>query len=74
MKIRFDESFYDDESADVIACAHCGWGYTHQNKVEVFIRDKEDSETGSHTFIEGDCYKPSQILIDTSMKGNPSSR
>jgi hypothetical protein len=52
-----------------LLCPACGDNYLHHDKVEVFERCGEDSETGFHATIEN-----MRIEIDRDMAGNPSQR
>ena len=52
-----------------LICPNCGSENVHMYKVEVFIRDAEDCEEGTHTEIQGLILKQ-----NPSMKGNPSGR
>ena len=53
-----------------LACPNCGDTFLHQHAVEVFDRNEEDAEDGTHTTADyGD-----GVHVDQSMSGNPSSR
>lgn len=50
----------------VLRCQHCGFDHLCHKKVEVFERTEDAG--GLHVTVNGD------VLIDTNMNGNPSSR
>ena len=55
----------------VLACPHCLYSYTHQQKVEVFIRDDDDYQVpGIKTTIDNQITTVSK----DDMKTNPSTR
>ena len=66
-----DESLTTDmHGREALQCPDCGGGYLHQQGVDVFSRDSEDSEHGTHISID---YS-NDISLDTSMNENPSGR
>jgi hypothetical protein len=59
---------FDDRA---IRCAGCGFGHgTHHYRTEVFNRDKEDSEIGTHVTVQRDKV----VQGDDAQTNNPSSR
>jgi hypothetical protein len=71
MHVKFAEQWKDwDGENDILTCPSCGYTYMHHVGVEVFDRDREDSETGLHLSVE-----PGGVVrMDTKQAGNPSSR
>lgn len=53
----------------LLICPFCKFTYLHQYKYEIFNRQQEDAEEGSHVIVGGN-----DVSIDRSMVGNPSSR
>ena len=51
-----------------LECPKCGWGHSHQGKIEIFNR-KEDAEDCNHVTVDGQAS-----TIDRKIKGNPSLR
>jgi hypothetical protein len=52
-------------------CGHCGEEHTHQEAVEVFDRNGEDSEKGRHVLVNA----RKEVYIDDDVEhGNPSDR
>jgi hypothetical protein len=60
-------------SAAVLQCPHCGTEYTHQYCVEIFWRDKEDSDTGCHV-VSYNNLEPQVTLNSDYMCESPSLR
>lgn len=59
--------FFND---DVLMCPVCNGHYLHHGRIEVFVRDTEDSDDGKHVTVDttgwSDC--------DGEMNNNPSCR
>ena len=55
-----------------LLCPKCKDEYLHQNEIEVFNRDKEDSPTGTHVTV----LPAGEVNINTKggMQKNPSAR
>lgn len=53
----------------LLHCPRCGEDYLHQGRVDVFMRDYEDSQTGTHVTVSG-----SSGAMDQDLTGNPSPR
>lgn len=58
---------------EALMCPECGGDYLHHGVVEVFVRDREDSETGLVTKT-GPCSSSVNVGRVESMKGCPSLR
>jgi len=52
-----------------LVCRGCGDPTLHQDRVEVFNREQEDSETGLHVQIDGQT-----LSLNEDMKDTPSGR
>lgn len=57
---------------DSIKCPTCSEDYTHISKVELFFRDKEDSDTGIRIETDGEAISVGKDV--SKSKGNPSGR
>ena len=58
-----------DGYSSYLVCRGCGDPMLHQDRVEVFNREQEDSETGLHVRIDGQ-----MLRLDEDMKDTPSGR
>lgn len=79
MRTMFRELDYDDDPASkILLCAGCGGADTHQFRVDIYEREREDDESGVHVFVEGDPtmeWDPKVGIDNTaSMVDNPSGR
>ena len=58
-----------DGDTSYLVCLGCGDSMLHQGRVEVFNRDREDSETGLHVRIDDHA-----LSLDGDIKDTPSGR
>jgi hypothetical protein len=68
MKLEF-ESPCNSRGEAALLCPVCGGGNLHHGVVEVFTRNKEDSEYGYHITVDG-----GWAATDHDLKLNPSAR
>lgn len=66
MQLKLSE-YQEGEGAELL-CPNCGFNFLHHSRVEIFER-KEDASSGLHVTVKGE-----QAVIDSDLKGNPSSR
>ncbi len=52
----------------ILRCCRCGERHLHHDEVDIFARS-EDAVSGLHVNVQN-----TQVAIDTSLNGNPSSR
>ena len=52
-----------------LLCPKCGGAFLHQYEIEVWIRQKEDADEGTHVLVS-----KSVVSENKSMEGNPSPR
>jgi len=57
----------------ILHCPFCGFSYLHHGGVEVFNREFEDSEKGSHTYVSGN-GGITYSHLGPMVPGNPSPR
>jgi hypothetical protein len=55
---------------EVLLCPFCGSNYTHQQAVDVWVRDKEDSGAGVHCKVN----QGKAVFSNEIGHGNPSGR
>lgn len=64
----------------VLICPGCGGDYLHHRRVDVFTRDREDSDRGTHISIAAgdasgiDASDVRSFSADSNMEANPSPR
>lgn len=69
-QIKLEETGVYTTTFDRLICPVCGGGDMHQNTVEIFNREKEDSDKGTYVKIDKDNVTTS----DDANTNNPSPR
>lgn len=65
-------SISDEEFLPELECPTCGRdGYLHQRRVDLYFRNREDADIGTHLFAKEELYG---VNSSAPMQGNPSPR
>ena len=63
------ELFCPDYDDNILQCPYCEGEYLHQRQIEIFEREREDQEAGTHVVVNGE-----EVCIDKDLRENPSLR